>query len=384
MRIRVAVACICLLAYCLKGKAQNLSVSGYVENCTMVAETDPKMTEETLWQNITCLRTDVEWRMNGHWQMEVGIKNHLTWGNDNVTKELEGALNRRTNRLNLNWKILDTKGRMMSLAPDRCMVQWSANRWEVKAGRQRINWGQTVIWNPNDIFNPSPFVTLYYPEHSGCDAIRTTFYHNETARSELAASVDWAGKPTIAFLHANHSGETDFQLMGGVYKGSDMVIGGGMTTALNNVNIRMEGSYFHDFKTTEGETDLMEISLGADKIFPNNLTLQGEVLYTNRPLKVTADGIWERSFLQTSAKRLTISHWSLAGSVYYPFTPRCSIKAIGGYWHDHRSMYADMELKYQITQDLQVAATVHAADYNDDTLLRADAHMGTLRLKWNF
>jgi len=80
---------------------------------------------------------------------------------------------------------------------------------------------------------------------------------------------------------------------------------------------------------------------------------------------------------------LTISHWSFACGLHYPFTARCSIKAVGGYWYDHRAIYADVELKYQIAQDLQISAIAHAADHNDDPI-RIDARMGTLRLKWNF
>ncbi|RRD02716.1 hypothetical protein [Prevotella sp. OH937_COT-195] len=383
MMRKIIMACLFFLLCCIKGKTQGFNISGYVDNYTMIVETDPKITDRTLWQNITRNKLNAEWRFNEHLQIEVGMRNHLICGNDDVTKVFKQVLRKNENLLNLSWQAIDKKGVMANLALERCVLQWSANQWEVKVGRQRINWGQTFVWNPNDVFRTSPFVTLYYPEYSGCDAIRTTYYHNETARSELAASVDCKGKPTVAFLHNNHLGETDFQVMGGVYKGNSMVLGGGLSTSLKNSNIRMESSYFHNFKAKGRKTDIVQIVLGADRIFPNSLTLQGEVLYTNNVVKINTEDIWERSFLKYSARQLTISHWSFAGSIYYPFTAQCSIKAITGYWLDHRAIYADLELKYQITQNLQVSAIAHTADYNDDPL-RVDARMGTLRLKWNF
>ena len=31
---------------------------------------------------------------------------------------------------------------------DRAWVDWSNENWEVRAGRQRINWGTNLFWNP--------------------------------------------------------------------------------------------------------------------------------------------------------------------------------------------------------------------------------------------
>lgn len=373
-----------LMSFSANGKAQDFDISGYVENCTMTADTDPEIEDDPLWQNITYNRMDVTWRHNGHWQAEVGMRNLIMFGNNDITKELKDILEKDNNMFDLNRKVIDKKGLLVNLALDRCVVQWYAGRWEIRVGRQQINWGHTIVWNPANIFNTSPFVTLYYAEQSGCDALRATFYHNETARSELAASADREGKPTIALLHANHCGETDFQFVGGVYKGSNMVVGGGATTTVNDVSIRMEGAFFHDFRYAAGKNNVCEISIGADKIFTNGLTMQGEALYTNSPAEITVDDIWERSLLKKNAKTQTISHWSLAGSIYYPFTSRCSVKAISGYWFDHRMLYTDIEFKYQIMQDFQIAATLHAAEYNDDSPIRANARIGTVRLKWNF
>ena len=36
---------------------------------------------------------------------------------------------------------------------DRLNLKWNEASWELKVGRQRINWGVNVAWNPNDIFN---------------------------------------------------------------------------------------------------------------------------------------------------------------------------------------------------------------------------------------
>ena len=159
MTRKVIMACMFLAGCCIKGNAQGFNISGYVDNYTMIVETDPKITDETLWQNVTCQRLNAEWMPNEHLQIGIGMRNHLIWGNDKVTEELGEWVRKNDNLLDLSWQAISKKGLMMNLALDRCMVQWSAEQWEVKVGRQQINWGQTIVWNPINIFGTSPFIT---------------------------------------------------------------------------------------------------------------------------------------------------------------------------------------------------------------------------------
>lgn len=43
MKGKVIMACMFLTGCCIKGNAQGFNISGYVDNYTMIVETDPKI-----------------------------------------------------------------------------------------------------------------------------------------------------------------------------------------------------------------------------------------------------------------------------------------------------------------------------------------------------
>jgi len=55
---------------------------------------------------------------------------------------------------------------------DRLYLQWNDASWQLKVGRQRINWGVNLAWNPNDIFNAYSLYDFDYEERPGTDALR--------------------------------------------------------------------------------------------------------------------------------------------------------------------------------------------------------------------
>ena len=46
----------------------------------------------------------------------------------------------------------------------------------LRIGRQRINWGVNLAWNPNDLFNAYSLIDFDYQERPGSDAIRFQYY----------------------------------------------------------------------------------------------------------------------------------------------------------------------------------------------------------------
>jgi hypothetical protein len=69
---------------------------------------------------------------------------------------------------------------------ERLWMSYSANKWFLRAGRQRINWSTTTTWNPNDIFNTYNFLDFDYEERPGCDAIQTRYLINANSNLEMA------------------------------------------------------------------------------------------------------------------------------------------------------------------------------------------------------
>jgi hypothetical protein len=58
---------------------------------------------------------------------------------------------------------------------DRMHLSYINGPWEVHAGRQRVNWGRTFVWNPNDLFNNYAFLDFDYEERPGVDALTAQY-----------------------------------------------------------------------------------------------------------------------------------------------------------------------------------------------------------------
>src|SRR5512133_570166 len=75
----------------------------------------------------------------------------------------------------LSWNFLNERSFIFNTTVDRAWVDFTSGRLQVRAGRQRINWSQSLIWNPNDIFNTYSFFDFDYIERSGSDALRVIY-----------------------------------------------------------------------------------------------------------------------------------------------------------------------------------------------------------------
>ncbi|MEZ4983057.1 MAG: hypothetical protein R2769_16025 [Saprospiraceae bacterium] len=70
----------------------------------------------------------------------------------------------------------DQMGVAAQMMLDRLFVQYTYKQFEARLGRQRINWGISTIWNPNDIFNAYNFSDFDYEERPGSDAMLLKYY----------------------------------------------------------------------------------------------------------------------------------------------------------------------------------------------------------------
>ena len=74
---------------------------------------------------------------------------------------------------------------------DRANVKWTLDKFELTVGRQRINWGQNLIWNPNDIFNAYNFFDFNYVERPGSDAVLMELFTGDFSSVQLAGKLSY-------------------------------------------------------------------------------------------------------------------------------------------------------------------------------------------------
>jgi hypothetical protein len=362
---------------------KNWSLSGYVSGMpSLIVQQD-----DTWWQGLVHNRLNFNWQVTEHLLFDAGMRNRFIAGSEAMISP--ESISADAGLMDLSWNWFDVETRhatsLLNTAFDRLNITFEKNKWKLQLGRQRINWGQTFVWNPNDIFNTYSFFDFDYPERTGCDAFRTTYYHNSTSSSEIAVSANHDNKVTAALLHRWNRRNVDYQFSAGVLTENDFVIGGALTSDVKGLNFRSEFSYFHPVKNLTDTSGIVAVSIGADYIFSNSLMLQTEILYNNVSKAFSDNGLMGLYSAPLSAKYLSICNWNVFAQASYPITPRLNGSLSSMYFVDIKSCYAGFSLDYSVIENLDFSFIAqYFSAFGNSKLGNMQVLLGFARLKYSF
>ena len=353
-------------------------LSGYLTVMPSLIVLQPQ--DEAWWQTLAHNRLNFGWQMSPHLRMDAGVRNRFIAGSEMLI-DPEG-ISHDQGLLDLSWNWASGKNALFNSAFDRLNVTYEKDKWKLQLGRQRINWGQTFVWNANDIFNTYSFFDFDYPERPGCDAFRATFYGSATSQTELAVSYR-NDKATAAMMHRWNHNMVDYQLIAGLHAESDIVIGGALTSDFRGLNYRTEMSYFHPVKNAADTSGIVAVSVGADYFFGNSLMLQTEILYNSTGK--SGDFMDMMGAASLSAKRMSICEWNIFVNASYPITPRLNGSLSGMYFVDINLCYAGFTLDYSVIENLDFSViTQFFSTIGNSEIGKMQMLMGFARLKYSF
>lgn len=175
----------------------------------------------------------------------------------------------------------DSRSVIMSSAVERMWLRAEFGKFEVTAGRQRINWGLNLVWNPLDVFNTYSFVDFDYEERPGSDAIRIKMNTGELSSVELAAkSGRYENDDVYAMRYKFNRAGYDFQFIAGRYEG-DWMAGTGWAGSLGNVGFKSELSYFQNSGVNHDSSSVLAASTEFDYTINGKLYLNLSYLYNS-------------------------------------------------------------------------------------------------------
>jgi len=367
-----------LLLYALPAAA--VEFSGYISGMPSIIAMHPG---GDTWHHILVHnRLNFGQQMTDSLRVDVGMRNRFITGSEAMLDPQ--GISHDPGWADLSWNWAEGSNALANTSFDRAFVTYEKDRLRLQVGRQRINWGQTFVWNPNDIFNTYSFFDFDYPERPGTDAFRGTYHHSATSSSEVAMSVNHENKITAAILHRWNSNNVDYQVIVGELAETDFVLGGSVTTDVMGLNLRSEISYFHPIKDRDDNDGTVAISVGADYIFSNSLMLQIETLYNSIGKNQPDNGLAGLYAVPLSAKNLSVSEWNLFAQVSYPITPRLNGALSGMYFVDIQSYYAGVSLDYSLAANLDLSFIAQYFASFDNSLPNTQMFMGFTRLKYSF
>ena len=364
-------------------KSRNWTLNGYVKYMQTISF--QHIDEVWLTDNLIHNRLIFNWNITENLTFNAQMRNRIFYGETVTSLEQYPDIVKRDNGLiNLSWNLFEMKSAFMNSSFDRFYLDYNVNKFQITVGRQRINWGQSFVWNPNDLFNSYSFFDFDYEEKSGSDAIRIQFYPSYSSKLDLAIKLDSAQNLTAAALYRFNKWNYDIQFIGGWYAGTDFVAGAGFSGSLFKGGLTGEVTYFHPHDNFSDTTGTFVASLGYNYTFKNSLMLQFEALY-NGYGKVSGDfNLTQFYFMQLTPKNLSLTRFSFFGQVSYPFTPLFTGTLSAMYNPNDNSFYSGPSLSYSLSENIELS--LYSQYFTSDTPTNEGGSGVFLywRLKWSF
>ena len=285
--------------------------------------------------------------------------------------------------LNLSWNLATGRYGLFTTSIERLYAAYQTDRYSIKVGRQRINWSQALMFNPNDIFNGYSFFDYDYPERQGSDAIRISAFPTGTSAIELATKMNYFGQLTLAGLYRFNVKGWDVQMLGGMVNKYDLMVGSGFSGDIKGVNVRGEYSYYHSTHLLPELRHTNVASLGIDYIFKNAIMLSAEGLYNRLPPNYTST-LRTLYTVPMSPKFLSITEWTVCSQISYPFTPIVTGSFAAISFINLPAFYLGPSIEYSVKNNLTLSAMLQTFVGDKNTMTPSGLLLGYARLKYHF
>jgi hypothetical protein len=368
-------------------KFSSFEFKGYLSSMQSAMFEDPS--ENWIIDGLFHNRLNFYWYGGEHFNASIQFRNRLMYGEtlklipgyiDNIAKE--------NGLFDLSFNLLSGESYVLNSAIDRIWFQYTTEGFSATAGRQRINWGQTFVWNVNDVFNTYSYFDFDYEERPGSDALRLQFYPNYTSTIEMAVKIDSAHKVTAAAMYRFNVFSYDIQLLAGILSEEDYLGGIGWSGNVGGAGFRGEATYFHPKQNFSDTSGMFMGSVGLDYTFPNTLMLQGEYLYSSNPY-LSPYGFIDYYGGPLTVKQLAFTEHTLFASGSYQITPLFFASLSGMYFPEMKGYFIGPNLSYNILSNLDLAFFLQYFNVEQESPFTGDSSrqritLWFLRLKWSF
>ena len=381
MKKTIFLLSLALLWLCNPLKAQlDYEFKGYISNMQSVQFVKP--TDAWTSQSQLHNRLNFKLFMGEHFSLKAEMRNRILWGTDIETyPDYARMAENETGWMDLSAVWFDGTSAVGISTLDRLSLSAEFGKFKLDIGRQRINWGRTYVWNPNNLFNSYSFFDFDYVERPGADALRLQFFPSATGQIEFAAKLDSTNRLTAAAYWLGHLKEYDLQLLAGIVNNRDYAFGLGWSGNIGSVGFKGEASYLHPKDDPENDDAIM-ISTGLEYMFKNQLMLRGEYFYNSA---ATGNLILSNIMLSaTDLRDLSFSKNSIFIGVDYPITPLLNGSLGGMYMPERNGFFVGPSLSYSLAQNFDLSVVGQFFHMNESTLGQLNYTMLFAKLQWSF
>ena len=390
----IQVKYIIILFACMPVKAFLQDVPGKWDNSGYISNLQSVMTDKLkgnwISDNLIHNRVNLNYFPGESFKFSLQMRNRLIYGESvKYTPDFAKRWDNDRGIIDLSMNLLSEKSFILNTTIDRLNFQYTIGKTIITIGRQRINWGHSYVWNPNDIFNVQNFFDWDYIEKPGSDALRIQYYAGLTSLMEFAAKLDQDNKLTAAGLIRFNKWGYDLQFSGGIFEESNFTAGLGWSGNIKGAGFKGEMSYFHPISNFSDTSGLIFISISGDFTLSNSLFIQSEILYSQIPKNFNINSFYEYFGESLNVKKLSFSEWNLFIQLSYPVSPLLNVSFAGMYFPDFKGFYAGPNISYSISDNMDFSFVVQnfhgkLTDPLTSIEISNNLFLGFIRYKWNF
>jgi len=361
-------------------EAKMITAGGYIT--TMQSVMFDSLSGAFMNENLLHNRLNFKGYLNDHITLAAELRNRLFTGDMVRLGGLySGIIGDDHGLIDMSWNIMDKQSFLLNSTVDRLWLDFSYDKFQVTIGRQRINWGQTFVWNPNDVFNAYSFFDFDYVERPGSDAVRIQFFPGFSSVAEAAIKVDDDNDITAAGLFRFNKWGYDIQFLAGYVNSEDIVAGAGWSGAIGSVSFRGEGSWFQPVENFSDTAGTVLLTAGFDKILKDNSMIQLQLMYCNKPLELNNFTSFYTGNL--SSKDLAFSEFSAFGQFTWAVNPLLNMTLSAMWFPDLKGFFAGPSMDYSLAENVDFSLIWQ---YFNSIMggERERINLGFLRIKYSF
>lgn len=352
--------------------------NGYIKDLQSVVFTNKF--QNAGYTNLIHNRLNFKWKPSEEFTGALEIRNRFYWGSDVRSILLSSHSLRNANEkidLSKNW--YSHGNTIFHSNVERLWAEYRRPKWNVRAGRQRVNWGMANTWNPNDIFNTYNFLDFDYEERPGCDALKAQYITGDMSNAEVAISSSGNNKAIVAARYFFNMRGYDFQVLSGLYQNS-FTSGFGWAGSIGDLGFKGEAQLFlNKYDSLNSFNTTAEL----DYIFKNGWYLNAGFLYNLKGLTSPPDH-WSDISFEISPFNLMPAKWTMLLSTSKEFTPLFSGSLAMVYSPGVNMLIFYPSFKYNLFQDMDIDLVWQSFFSELNGTMQGITHAGFFRVKWTF
>ena len=340
---------------------EKVELSGFIKymNTTSVVDLDSLITDNLIHNRIR-FKAYLSDKITTVFEM----RNRIFYGEaTRLNPYLGKQLEKDNGQVDLSFVSLDRNPLVIHSILDRAYMRYSEDNWELTVGRQRINWGVNLAFNPNDLFNAYSLVDFDYQERPGVDAVRFQYYGDDMSSFEGAVQIGNSLDSTvIAGLWKFNKWKYDFQFLAANYF-KDIAIGTAWAGNIKNAGFKTEISYFQPKTKFFESNGALSLSTTLDYSFKKGTYINTSVLYNSSGISqpLNSSNLFQTFIGDISAKSLMPSKWTYFGQVSGAFNPALNGSIAVFYMQGINLALFMPSIVYNINDDWELMLTAQSA-----------------------